>query len=93
MANVWPLLDRAEDHQTWPDRAACRGLGTQGFFQPECESGRERSAREEAARKVCAPCPVRVECRRHALSSREPYGVWGGLTEEERRALYVRTTA
>ncbi|MFI8103770.1 WhiB family transcriptional regulator [Streptomyces sp. NPDC086023] len=93
MANVWPLLDRAEDRRAWPDRAACRGLGTEGFLRPPCESSRERSAREEAARKVCAACPVRVECRRHALSSREPYGVWGGLTEEERRALYVHASA
>jgi len=33
-------------------------------------------------------CPVLEECREHALSTREPYGVWGGMSEEERRAYY-----
>ncbi|MFJ6381160.1 WhiB family transcriptional regulator [Kitasatospora sp. NPDC092039] len=46
-------------------------------------------AREEAAKAVCAGCDVRVECRRHALAAREPYGVWGGLTADERRALFT----
>mgnify|MGYP002753500384 CR=1 FL=1 len=35
-------------------------------------------------------CPVLEECRDHALSTREPYGVWGGMSEEERRAYYER---
>ncbi|WP_030194664.1 WhiB family transcriptional regulator [Streptomyces sp. NRRL S-87] len=90
MTNVSPLPGRDEDDREWHGRAACRGLGTDPFFQPADESSAERAVREEAARQVCAPCPVRVECRRHALNSREPYGVWGGLTEEDRRALYAR---
>ncbi|MEV7420011.1 WhiB family transcriptional regulator [Streptomyces sp. NPDC089919] len=89
MAHASPLLGGAEVHLTWRDGAACRDLDTAGFFPSPCESAGERAAREEAARQVCGPCPVRVECRRHALTVREPYGVWGGLTEEERRALYT----
>ncbi|AUG80455.1 WhiB family transcriptional regulator [Kitasatospora sp. MMS16-BH015] len=43
--------------------------------------------RETAAKAVCGHCTVRVECRRYALTTREPYGVWGGLTEIERHRL------
>lgn len=39
---------------------------------------------------MCARCPVALECHRYALAVREPYGVWGGLTEEERRVLLSR---
>lgn len=37
---------------------------------------------------MCAACPVVAQCRSHALEVREPYGVWGGLTEAEREVLY-----
>ena len=39
---------------------------------------------------VCASCSVRVECADYAIRAREPYGVWGGLTEEERERIYVK---
>jgi transcription factor WhiB len=45
------------------------------------------AAREERAKQVCRTCPVMQQCRRHALSVREPYGVWGGLSKSERDAL------
>ena len=54
------------------------------FFHPEGERGPSRVAREEAAKQVCARCPVVDPCRAHALSAREPYGVWGGMSESER---------
>ncbi len=41
-------------------------------------------AREEAAKRVCARCPVVMPCRAHALAVREPYGVWGGMSAAER---------
>jgi WhiB family redox-sensing transcriptional regulator len=41
------------------------------------------------AKTVCAACPVIQQCRQHALAVREPYGVWGGLTEDERNAIYL----
>ena len=44
--------------------------------------------REAAAKVVCSGCPVRPECAAHALSTREPYGVWGGFTESERLRLF-----
>jgi WhiB family redox-sensing transcriptional regulator len=39
------------------------------------------------AKAVCARCPVLAECRRDALTAHEPFGIWGGLTVEERDAL------
>jgi WhiB family redox-sensing transcriptional regulator len=51
------------------------------------ESDTDRRAREDAAKRVCAACPVRQECLDYALRVREQYGIWGGLTEVERRAL------
>jgi WhiB family redox-sensing transcriptional regulator len=38
---------------------------------------------------VCGACPVKVQCAQHALAVREPYGVWGGLTEDEREDIYA----
>lgn len=40
-----------------------------------------------AARRVCAECPVRKECLKHALDNNEKFGVWGGASERERRAM------
>ncbi|MER7758179.1 WhiB family transcriptional regulator [Streptomyces sp. NPDC097619] len=95
MADLSRLPGRAEHEWQWQLRAACREVGPGRFFHPEGERGEDRSARDHAAKKVCAACPVRAQCLRHALRVQEPYGVWGGLTEEERRAVLVphRVTA
>ncbi|MFF3213706.1 WhiB family transcriptional regulator [Streptomyces sp. NPDC002886] len=78
-------------HWQWQLRAACRALGSNRFFHPAGERGEDREERDAAAKRVCADCPVRAACLEHALRTREPYGVWGGLTEEERRTLLVRS--
>ncbi|MFI6447215.1 WhiB family transcriptional regulator [Kitasatospora sp. NPDC050543] len=81
-------LPGAFDHYwEWQLHAACRGLDSGLFFHPAGERGRAHDEREMAAKEVCRGCPVREECLRHALRTREPYGVWGGLSEDERRAL------
>ncbi len=54
------------------------------FFHPQGERGSTRQHREAEAKAVCQRCPVIDACRRHALQVAEPYGVWGGLSEEER---------
>ncbi len=54
------------------------------FFHPQGERGSTRRDREAEAKAVCQRCPVIDDCRRHALQVAEPYGVWGGLSEEER---------
>ncbi|WP_205739713.1 WhiB family transcriptional regulator [Georgenia sp. SYP-B2076] len=49
-----------------------------------------RGAAQRSARQVCFACPVRTECLADALTSATEFGVWGGLTERERRALLRR---
>src|SRR4051795_9013293 len=68
----------------WQDRAACQGVNPELFFAAESERGLRKRARELVAKSLCGTCPVRPECRQHALSVGEPYGVWGGTTESER---------
>ena len=63
---------------------ACRAADPRTFFHPEGERGPARRDRDAAAKAVCAACPVLAECARHALAVREPYGVWGGLSESDR---------
>lgn len=70
---------------SWQLQGACRGMDSSLFFHPEYERGRARTAREERAKAICRECPVVRQCAAHALSVREPYGVWGAMTVEERR--------
>ncbi|GIU86165.1 MAG: hypothetical protein KatS3mg009_0680 [Acidimicrobiia bacterium] len=79
-------------HDTWHLKAACRGPESDLFFPPPIPERREeREAREERAKAICARCAVRTECLDFALRVREPHGIWGGLTESERRRLLPRT--
>jgi WhiB family redox-sensing transcriptional regulator len=68
----------------WQQRAACRGMDEAWFFPPDRERAKARSARVARAKAICATCPVMAACRAHALEVGEPFGVWGGLCEEER---------
>lgn len=81
-----PLLDKWE----WQFQAACRDMDTELFFHPEGERGSTRRRRDAAAKAICARCPVIEQCRAYALAAHEPYGVWGGMTEEERREYLQR---
>ncbi|TWF73251.1 WhiB family transcriptional regulator [Kitasatospora viridis] len=84
-------LPGAYDHNwSWQLRGSCREGAAGLFFHPSGERGAAHDERDEAAKAVCAGCPVRTECRRYALAAREPYGVWGGLTEDERHRLLSR---
>jgi WhiB family transcriptional regulator, redox-sensing transcriptional regulator len=64
----------------WRELAACRGFDLSLFFP-------ERGESAEPARRVCAQCPVRQPCLDYAVTNRIVHGVWGGLTERERRTL------
>lgn len=64
----------------WQSRANCAGADPELFFP-------ERGASLAEARAVCAGCTVRTECLDYALAIGEKYGVWGGLSERERRRL------
>jgi len=87
MANVRRLPGPIADVWDWQRFGACRGRDSAQFFHPDGERGSSRNRRENAAKSVCATCPVRAECAAHALAVREPYGVWGGFTETERLRL------
>ncbi len=76
-------VDRA-----WQLRAACRGPLAQVFFAPpRTERKAERASREERAKAICDACPVTEPCLSYALEIREVHGIWGGLTEMERKTL------
>jgi WhiB family redox-sensing transcriptional regulator len=79
------------DHGTrhgWRQRAACRDIDTDFFF-PNGETG-EALAQAEAAKAVCAGCQVRPECLDFAMVTNQPYGIFGGLTEADRKTLRRR---
>lgn len=66
----------------WPIMAACRKGDPDALFV----SGK----RQNDAKRVCRRCPVRYECLAYALDRRVEHGVWGGMTERERRSLLRR---
>lgn len=89
MTDVAKLPSPVAENWDWQVKAACRGLDASMFFHPENERGRSRRRREEQAKQVCSGCPVTQQCLRWALSVREPYGVWGGLSSTEREELLI----
>lgn len=90
MADVSRLPGPNADLWDWQLQSACRGEDPNLFFHPEGERGPARLERELRAKAICASCPVAAQCAEHALAVREPYGVWGGLTEDDREAIYAR---
>jgi len=93
MAEVRRLPAPREGDWDWQVRAACRGNDTANFYHPENERGPSRTRREMRAKAVCSTCPVIENCLRWALAAREPYGVWGGTSAEEREAILTRKLA
>ena len=67
-----------EDH-SWTVRGACAGMDPDEFFVQGAEQHRVKAA--------CGQCPVRLDCLVDALDNRMEFGVWGGMTERERRRL------
>ena len=68
--------------RNWRASARCRTADAEELFV--------RGARQREAKGFCRTCPVRTECLAHALDERVEFGVWGGMTERERRALLRR---
>jgi len=64
----------------WQDRALCAQTDPEAFFPDKGGSTRE-------AKRVCRSCDVRAECLEYALAHDEAFGIWGGLSERERRRL------
>ncbi len=86
LGELWDLLvlDVVQDEeQPWRDRALCAQTDPEAFFPEKGGSTRE-------AKRICQLCEVRGECLDYALSTQERFGIWGGLSERERRKLRRR---
>ena len=66
----------------WTASAACRIVAAEELFS--------RGARQQQAKQICGGCSVRVECLAEALDNGIEWGVWGGMTERERRQLLAQ---
>jgi WhiB family redox-sensing transcriptional regulator len=73
----------ATDEQDWQERALCAQTDPEAFFPEKGGSTRE-------AKRICLGCEVRSECLEYALAHDERFGIWGGLSERERRKLKKR---
>lgn len=72
-----------QPEQDWQERALCAQTDPEAFFPEKGGSTRE-------AKRICAGCEVRAECLEFALAHDERFGIWGGLSERERRRLKRR---
>lgn len=75
--------DSDDAEMSWQERALCAQTDPEAFFPEKGGSTRE-------AKKVCVSCEVRAECLEYALENDERFGIWGGLSERERRKLKRR---
>ena len=84
-SNVLSLFGAPEDDgpMGWQERALCAQTDPEAFFPEKGGSTRE-------AKRVCTGCDVRSECLEYALANDERFGIWGGLSERERRKLKRR---
>jgi WhiB family redox-sensing transcriptional regulator len=71
------------EDQGWQESALCAETDPEAFFPEKGGSTRE-------AKKICTGCEVRSECLEYALANDERFGIWGGLSERERRRLRRR---
>ena len=71
---------------SWQDLALCAQTDPEAFFP-------EKGASTRDAKRTCARCEAKAECLEDALERREPFGVWGGLSERERRRELRRRAA
>lgn len=72
------MFDSIEEQ--WQERALCAQTDPEAFFPEKGGSTRE-------AKRICMGCEVRTECLEYALANDERFGIWGGLSERERRRL------
>ncbi len=72
--------ERAEPDTAWQDNANCLGEDPDLFFPKD-------NAEIKAAKLICQACAVREECLEYSLETGQKFGIWGGLTERERRRV------
>jgi WhiB family redox-sensing transcriptional regulator len=75
-----------EPDELWQEKALCAQTDPESFFPEKGGSTRE-------AKRICVECEVRVECLEYALQKDERFGIWGGLSERERRRLKKRVAS
>ena len=75
-----PGWNLGDDPLSWQEAALCAQADPEAWFV-------EKGGSVAPAKKVCGACPVTAECLEYALEHREMFGVWGGLTERQRRPL------
>jgi WhiB family transcriptional regulator, redox-sensing transcriptional regulator len=85
MKNASTWRSTGAERTDWRDHAACRYHDPELFF-PISTTG-AAAPQVEAAKRVCAGCPVRLQCLRWSLDTGQDAGIWGGTTDEERRLL------
>jgi len=71
---------RADERLAWQDGANCKGANADLFFP-------ERGASTRTAKGICRECQVREDCLEFAITTGEKFGIWGGLSERERRRI------
>ena len=75
--------DSDDAELSWQERALCAQTDPEAFFPEKGGSTRD-------AKRICGSCEVRSECLEYALENDERFGIWGGLSERERRKLKRR---
>jgi len=81
-----PIEDDPDDELAWQKDSLCGQTDPEAFFP-------EKGGSTLMAKKVCAICEVKVNCLEYALENDERFGIWGGLSERERRKLQKRRRA
>lgn len=74
------LLKMLAEDRSWQSKANCMGVDPDLFFP-------ERGASTKEAKEVCRGCVVREDCLEFALRNSEKFGIWGGMSERERRKV------
>ena len=74
------LAEPADEPESWTERALCKETDPEAFFPEKGGSTRE-------AKRICLGCEVKDDCLDYALAHDERFGIWGGLSERERRKL------
>jgi WhiB family redox-sensing transcriptional regulator len=80
LLGLFGLTEEPTEEPTWQERALCAQTDPEAFFPEKGGSTRE-------AKRICTTCEVRAECLEYALEHDERFGIWGGLSERERRRL------
>jgi WhiB family redox-sensing transcriptional regulator len=82
-------MSALRNDDAWQVKAACRGPQATVFFPPSTfERKDEKLERERRAKAICATCAVKQPCLDYAMRIREPHGIWGGLSESERKRIF-----